>query len=361
MDILDVQRAIWYGEKWKKSDPQSTSARYNLAGAYIHKNEYERAENLLEQILAVDSTHIPALNQLARLYRRSDRYRDALTQYEKLIQVDTTRGYYPRMAAEMAYLTAQFDRAFYYYQKSLKINSNDPSSLSGLARISIDAGAFDQADSLLSKALSADSTNFAIRLLYSKSAYLQENYALVDELLNQDVLLEKKSTQGLQYLGLSRYYLGEYMGSMKVLTALINLDSELHYPHYYIGLCYLALGEKEYAEVQFRQAVNKSLSPNLPIYYEQLGLTQQELDNHQSAIDNLIMAKKLGSDIELNFHLGVSYDAYFEDKEVALRSYSAYLRDVQELDSLTENSRTRHAKARIDEINRKKHFETGDD
>lgn len=357
MEVFDVDKAIAAGEKWVEKDTASHYPTYNLARAYMQKSDYERAEELLTEILDSDSTNVPALNQLGRICRKSNRYRDALAVYEQLLNADTTRSYYPRVAAEMSYLTMQFDRAFDYYHQSLSIDKKDPNSLAGLAKISMDAAAFHQADSLLSLGLKNDSSNFTIRLLYAKSAYLQENYAEVDDLLDPENLMANNSTQGLRYLGIALYHLGDYMRSMSVLTRLVNLDIESHYPHYYIGLCYLALGEMEYAEVQFSQAVNKSLSPNLPIYYEQLGLAQQELGNHRMAIENLAMAKKLSADPELNYHLGISYDAYYQDKDVALQSFKTYLREIHESDSLAETDRTRHAESRIKEINRQKHFE----
>lgn len=358
MEAFQLEKAVAAGKEWTESDPHDQYAKYSLASAYIRLNDIDMARDLLSKILDTDSTNVPTLNQMARIYRNSNRYRDALLIYEKLISSDSSRAYYPRMAAEMAYLTFQFEKAFAYYHQSLAIDPEDPNSLAGMAKISLDATAFNQADSLLRKGLESDSSNFTIRLLYVQSAFLQEKYELVDSLLPPEVSDVSQSVTALRYLGISLYHLGEYMRSMGVLTQLVNHNRDIHYPHYYLGLCYEAMGETEYAEVQFRQAVNKSLSPNLPVYYEKLGLTQQELGDHPKAIENLTMAKKLGGDPEIYYHLGRSFDAYYEDKDVALRSYQSYISEMQEIDSLADNGRMQHARNRIDDINRIKHFET---
>lgn len=349
--------AINSGEDWVEFDSTNINAHYKLSRVYLQKGRIAEAEASLNKALSIDSTHIPTLNQLAKLYRKSDRLAASLDVYEKLMLTDTVNSYYPREAAELAYPQQQLNKAFHYYQLCLNLDTTSIPCYLGLSKMHMDLKSYSTADSLLALALEIDSLNINVRLLTAQLHMRKESYQQVVDILEPIFGQSKPPLYAYRYYGIALYHVGEYMKAMEVLTELSNLDNELDYPHYYKGLCMTELNQLDYAEVQFRQAVNKSYSPNMPLYYEQLGKNQQAQNKHADAIKNLRMARKFSNDPELDYYLALSYDAYYADKIMALELFETF---VESQDTIVTNESI-YARSRADEILKELHFEKGQD
>jgi len=347
--------AIEFGNEWIEKDSSEIKAFYQLSTAYLQKGRTKDAERTLNRALAIDSTHIPTLNQLARLYRRSDQFAKALDIYETLMLADTVNSYYPREAAELAYPQQQLNKAFHYYQICLYLDSASVPCYLGLAKLHMDLKMYDKADSLMTEALKVDSSNINVRLLTAQIHMRMESYQKVVDILEPIFEVSDPPLYAYRYYGIALYHVGDYLKSMEILTELSNLDNELDYPHYYKGLCMMELNQTEYAEVQFRQAVNKSYSPNMPLYFEQLGKNQQAQHKHKEAIENLRMARKFSNDPELDYYLALSYDEYYADKTMALELFEEF---IESQDTVVTNQSI-YARSRADEIIKELHFEKG--
>jgi tetratricopeptide (TPR) repeat protein len=347
--------AILYGNEWIEKDSSDIKAYYQLSTAYLQKGRTRDAERTLNKALAIDSTHIPTLNQLAKLYRRTDQFARALDVYETLMLTDTLNSYYPREAAELAYPQQQLNKAFHYYQLCLYLDSASVPCYLGLAKLHMDLRMYDKADSLMAEAFKVDSSNINVRLLTAQIHMRMESYQKVVDILEPIFEDANPPLYSYRYYGIALYHTGDYLKSMEVMTALSNMDNELDYPHYYKALCMTELNQLDYAEVQFRQAVNKSYSPNMALYFEQLGKNQQAQNKHKEAIENLRMARKFSNDPELDYYLGLSYDVYYADKSMALELFEAF---VESQDTVVTNESI-YARSRADEIIKELHFEKG--
>ena len=347
--------AINYGEGWVELDSTNINAHYKLSRVYLQKGRVSEAEESLNKALSIDSTHIPSLNQLAKLYRRADRLAEALEVYENLMLTDTLNPYYPREAAELAYPQQRLNKAFHYFRLCLYLDSTSTPCFLGLAKMNMDLKMYDEADSLLSLAIQLDSSSTNVRLLTAQLHMRTESYQRVVDILEPIFKDSDPPLYAYRYYGIGLYHVSDYMKSMEVMTELSNRDNELDYPHYYKALCMMELNQLDYAEVQFRQAVNKSYSPNMSLYYEQLGRNQQAQNKHEEAIENLRMARRFSNDPELDYYLALSYDAYYADKEMALELFEAF---VESQDTIVTNESI-YARSRADEILKELHFKKG--
>jgi len=341
--------ALKISEKWKSEDSTNTDAFYYSALANLKKGRKPAARQNIETALRLDSMHVPSLLILAKM--RSGSGKNALPVYERLIIADPENAYFYREAAETAMGRGKFDRAFAYYTMAYELDSLDAETLGGMAQLFMQLRRFGDADSMLTLALKLDPENYGYRMIKAKMAFDVDKWEDALALTSNDL---GNGSQPIEYRirGISLYHLGRYDESLYVLRELSNRNIELDYPHYYMGLCLEKTGQTERAEVQYGQAVNKALSPNLGTFYERLGLMNQENGNHAKAIENLKMAKHYSGRSEILYHLARSYDSYYQDPSIALNTFEEFV-------SLADSSMTdeiNYANARISQLKKTIHF-----
>lgn len=342
-------KALEISEKWKSEDNGSAEPFYYSALANLKKGRKPAARQDLSRALEIDSLHAPSLLALAQIRRGSGK--DALPVYEQLILSDPDNSFFYREAAETAMDKGKFDKAFAYYGMAYELDSLDAGTLGGLAKLFMQLRRFDDADSILTLALNLDPENYGYKMIKAKMAFDREQW---EQALSWTAAELTGETQAIEFRikGISLYHLGRYDEALFVLRELTNRYKELDYPHYYMGLCLEKTGQTERAEVQYGQAVNKALSPNLGAFYERLGIMKQENGRHEEAIESLRMARKFSARIEILFYLAKSYDVYYEDPRIALRAFEEF---VAEADT-TLSDEVNYANSRISQIKKTIHF-----
>ena len=348
MEVADYQRAIEITERWKQEDSTNTEVYYYSAKALSIKGQRKEARVDLEMALTLDSLHIPSLLSLAQLRKSSNL--DVLPIYEKLILADPDNPYFYREAAETAMERAKIEKAFAYYDLAFKLDSTYAMTVGGLANLYLKMKQPDTADSLLSLAIELDPENLKFKLLKAKLSFDAERYEKAISWIGSNPAMYGSSILPLRILGISHYHLGNYDKALEFLRSLSNVATDLDYPHYYMGLCLEKTGQTERAEVQYGQALNKALSPNLGAYYERLGLMKQINGDHAVAIDNFQMARKFSARNEILFHLAKSYDVYYEDRSIALKSFEEFVAKAEPSEEVN------YAKARISQLKKESHF-----
>ncbi len=344
--------AIDAAENWARMDTSGTTALYELCSIYIKAGNHPKAMRALENLFSKDSLHIPGLNQLARLHSANQNTAAALNIYEKLMVADSTNPYYVRKAAGILLSEKKQElRTFTYMNRALELNPADVNLRIEAARFYMEGRAFYIADTLLTRALAIDSTHQVARLVAAQSAFLQNDPDDVVRLLKGVEFDAEHYIIAARYYGISLYNLNEFTNAVEVLKTIPMIDEKVDYPHYYIGLSYIGLGMTTEAIQAFKMAIEKATSPNLTIYYEQLGQAQKSTGQHEKAIVSLRQARFLNEDKDILFKLAESYDAYYADKTIALKMYAHYL----EADT-TENENTIYARSRMEEIGKELHF-----
>jgi tetratricopeptide (TPR) repeat protein len=352
MESYRFQEALRAGEKWLMEDTANLDAAYTVGAAYAKLGYPEMALITLNTALAIDSTHLPTIIQLSKIAQDLGRNKKALSLAENLLARDTGNSYFYRMAAKSAFAVFELNKAVSYYQKAIELDSTNTDSYLALADLYAKMRQSEAAEKLVDKGLEIDSADERLLLFKAGMAFNRKEYQNVLGILAPLFSESANPRLGLRIYGLSLYHSDSFPQAMDVLRRLANSDPSLDYPHYYMALCLTEMNQPERAEIQYRQAVNKALSPNLGVYYRQLGLSQQELNMHAKAIKNLKMAQKFSNDPSILFALAESYDLYYKDKSIALEVYEGYL---SKMDS-TETTQTQRAKARVSELKKEMHF-----
>ncbi len=339
-------------QHWARLDTVSVQACVELAQTYHAKGQVAEAEIAYLQALERDTTSAPLKYQTARFYQSIGEDKKAHEMYKSLLQTDSTNAFYYRRGAILSASLRELWKAFKWHQKSIELEPDEPENYLAFAETYMDMRAYAHVDSLINQALELNPENWRGIMLSAKSAYVQSDYEDVVRLLEPHFPQSIGNAISARFYGISLYQIGRYEDAIAVLTFLAELDPELEYTYYYMGLCHQKMGDLDTAAEHFKKAIEQVSVSNLSAYHEALGLLQQQEEQHAEAIQHLRMAQSLRSDVELLYHLAVSYDAYYADKGTAQRAFEKYAITAD----TAENPRFRYAVERLEEMKREEHF-----
>lgn len=347
-----ISEAVAIGEQRLAADSSDQSLVLDLVSAYSRAGMREEAVSCLESGLARDSTQAVLWFKLARLRENDDNPNGALQAYRALFKNDSTNSYFYGRAAAFSRKIGYMWLATLWYEKVIEFDPGKVDPYLAKAETQMEMRAFYPADQTIARALAIDSLHPRALFLAGKSANLQQDHPDADRHFTKLFAQGDTSALAARYYGISLYHLGRYDESIAMMQILLDEAPDLDFPHYYKALAYKESGNPEAAEKEFRKAIEKVKKDNLATYFEQLGLLYQEREKHPEAIKHLQTARNLNADPEGLFHLAVSYDAYYADKSVALRTFEAYLENADS----TAQDHFQYAESRRDQLIKENHF-----
>lgn len=349
-----IQEAVSVGEMRLAADSTHTQASLDLATAYSMAGQREEAIHCLEAALALDSSQTLHWYKLARLREgNSDEPMAALQAYSALFETDTTNAYFYKRASAFARKLGMNWQAKLWQLQVVALQKDEVDPYLVLAEIDMETGAFVWADEHIRHALSLDSLHPRALFLAGKSAHLQKDHKDADDQFTKLKAQGQYTALAARYHGISLYHLGAYDASIAALQILVDEAPELDFPHYYMALSYQGKGDVENAQKSFETAIDKVKKNNLANYYEQLGLLHQSQEKHSQAIQHIQMARQLQGEPDHLFHLAISYDAWYQDKGTALRSFEAYLEQTDSSDA----QKLEYASSRAKSLRKEFHFD----
>jgi len=347
--------AVDIGEQRLGADSSDQSLVLDLVSAYSRAGMREEAVSCLESGLAYDSTQAVLWFKLARLRENDDNPKKAVQAYHALFKNDSTNSYFYGRAAAFSRKIGYMWLATTWYEKVIGLDPDKVEPYLAKAETQMEMRAFYPADQTIARALKIDSLHPRTLFLAGKSANLQQDHTDADFYFTKLFAQGDGSALAARYYGLSLYHLKRYPESIDMMQVLIDEAPDLDFPYYYRGLCYREMGEDDLAEKAFQKAIDLIQKDNLATYHEQLGLLYQSQNKHRQAIHHLQTARNLGEDPDRIYHLAISYDAFYADKSVALRTYEAYLETADS----TAEARTNYARSRRDALLKEAHFQQG--
>jgi len=160
----------------KKANPEPvTDAKVLSSLAYTSQmaGKLTDAEGYYLRIYQKDSTSISLLYNLGNLNLRRGNNGKALVYFKKILEKDSTNFNVYKQLATISYNIGNLKADSNYLQKANQINPVDPDVAADLATIFINQKLYPKADTIVSKALAADTANL---LLLNQKAII--NYKL---------------------------------------------------------------------------------------------------------------------------------------------------------------------------------------
>jgi tetratricopeptide (TPR) repeat protein len=324
LDILD------------KADNLSNELLLRKGQALYQLGASGQAIEPFELLLQREPENTSALIYLGQLYARNYSYTEALRAFEKLIGQDSSNSYYYKQAGTMARSSGRIDTAILWYDKALTYNPSDVETAHHLASIYLGRGMFPQADVVIERGLSIDPDFRPLGILSAKSAFDQKKYGEAIEISNQ--VVEKGDTTILlaRIMGVSYYHMDKFQEVIPCMKYLVYHLVDQDWVYYYLGIANRELGDLEASVGWLHLAVDRSLSENTSVYYNNIGQNYEALGDFENAIKAYRNAHTYsGKDIYF-YHLARNYDIYYQDKSTAVLYYKKYL-DSQDTTSLARD------------------------
>lgn len=222
-------------------DPNNTEGLFFMGFIESNSRNFEQAEKHLLKALAINTKHLPSINEIALLYAKQSNYDKALEYFEKLASLDPGYIAYANLA-DIYSKCQRNNQAIDAYEKALKYNSNDPFVYNPLGYLYYLQGNYQKAFDNFAKALqlnpSLKDTNLFIGEIFSKD---NQNIKAINFYKREINLYPNQSTAYLQ-LGSACQKIGfieEAISNFKKGIELLKLEKSPRLSSQYNFLLYM--------------------------------------------------------------------------------------------------------------------------
>ncbi len=322
------------------------------AGLSAHKmGRLNYAKDYFIQIDTLYEAPKSILSTLAGIYEQENNTPKAIKYYTKIVNQFPDDPIYYRKLGRQYYGAKLYRYAKTFYNEALNLNPFDQYALKGLAEIYIVEDKHLEADSLLWKGLTQDSTNHHYALLIANSKYRQKAYDSTTYYMEKVIGRVDFRAHESKILGYAYLQIDSLDQAVFYLTRALDDSSTKEYAHYHLAIAYEKLEEAENAIYHFQKALEEGISSNIDIYHRNLGRIYSKNANNKDAIPHYQDAYKYGDDPLVLFYLGRASDQYYKDKNIAVRYYQKYMNSAD-----TNDSYKSYAKGRVRLLKEQLHF-----
>lgn len=288
--------------------------------------ETPAAKKDLLKLLELDDQNVFALSYLASIFESEEHVPKAIKYYRALTKLDSTNFLYHRKLGMLNRKGGLIISAMESYMLAHRLNPKDMKTMKAMVEILIDNKQYSEADQILDTAKLQDSTNISMILLSARNAYEQKDY--------KTTTLFLKKTNGK--IDLSNYYTKMYGYALMQLD---SIDQAIYYlekaltgdrsskegAHYYLALAYDKKGQADFTKFHYEKAIQEAFSPNVGIYYKNLGLKLEAEKDYKGAIAMFKKAYEYKKEGIVLYYLARNTDIYYKDKSIAVKYYSRYI------------------------------------
>jgi len=260
------------------------------------ESEYDRAIELLQERVSLDSTDRDYLSRLADNYLRIDHLYHAREALLKLVSLDST----------------------------------DQRSLSRLANVYLDLKKYEKSIMICNRALDIDSTNLRIHRINGFAAFRSGMFSTASASFQYILERGDSSIVTLKHLGISEIKTHAYDSAMKHLLMLFEKDPNDHEACFFLGRAYLNSPDPG-PGLFFLERADSLLQPNpevLATLYIEMVAIHTELQQFEQTVEAYEKAYALAPKPEYLFFMASQQEFNLKNKKKALELYQAFLESL---------------------------------
>ncbi|MFX1507569.1 MAG: tetratricopeptide repeat protein, partial [Promethearchaeota archaeon] len=247
------------------------------------KNEIEAANEEIEALLKIDPNNPVALNYKAKGLFLKGNPEEALGIYQKIIESSPYFGLaYSNYIFTLGNL-GKFDEIQPIYERTLKLNLNDPRIERTYAFVLVAQNKLNEANLIFQKAIDKDPMLLEVYFPWIECLMRLEDYHAVIEKVKTVLSIDSENAEAYNYWGVALLNLKEFNESIQKFEHAVKLNSEFSLAYENLGFVHFELG-------QFEQAltfIEKATKVN-PFNFQALflwGLGLRHLGNYEGALE----------------------------------------------------------------------------
>jgi len=150
-------------ERALELDPDSTSLLFWLAAAHERSGKPRQAEDLLQQLLAIDPTFAPALNYLGYMWADAgENLERALLLVQQAVDIEPDNGAFIDSLGWAHFQLGQYEEARGFLERAATLVGDDPVVYEHLGDLYVALGRLEQAREVYQRALDLEADNAAV-------------------------------------------------------------------------------------------------------------------------------------------------------------------------------------------------------
>jgi tetratricopeptide (TPR) repeat protein len=282
------------------------------------------AETCYQRIYDTDSTKSTVLFNLGAINLRRGNNEKAEIYYKKIAKKDTTNFMVYKQLAKICMLKGDVLNLIGYLLRANRINPAEPDVASDLSDVYVNLKEYAQAEKVLDKAIAEDPENAVLLQSELKLYYSQEKW---EETKNTCLKLQQLGDQSgyvLTKLGIAYYNLKDYACCAETLAGISPME-QTETSYYVAALCNKELKDQNNAIVNFNNAINSALSPNVGNYYSEIASCYAQLKKYKKAIPAYQNSLKFDEKPLTFYMLAALYDVNLKNKKMAVSYYKKYV------------------------------------
>lgn len=217
-------------------------ARATMAGIQAQNGEYEEAEKMVNEVLAIASEHEEALLLKAKLLLKDDQLDQAISTLRVLIRNNPQLDEALVLLAQAYALTGSSELAENSFRQALSVNPTNPQAALSVASVLMRGNDLDRTEQVLVRALEGNPSNENLLQALAQIRILKRDWAgtqqAIEELDEKTALTHLLTAQMYQGLNDNTLAIAEYESALK-------LDPSLTRALQQIMAIYFQQGQKE--------------------------------------------------------------------------------------------------------------------
>ncbi len=298
-----------------------------LAFSYLKGQRLTKAKIVFYRLLAIYPESIEAEINLAIILSRLGYDKMAKEFYVQLVASDSTNPYFLSQLAGNYLALGITDSAKYFFEKSLRLNPEDFSSLIRLWNLYVKEGSFQKGLCFTRNYLECDSSNIMVLKLNAYFYFLLNQYDLSVQQFNKCAKLGDSSFMTMKYLGLSYYQKQDMYGSIPYLNKAFLQDTSDIETCMYLGISIGWTIDKEKG-IEYLKKVFQLMFPDdesVVKIYRQIADLYVAWSKPEIAVDYYMKILDYSTDNRIIlFKLGNCFE--YIDKQKALSYYKEFMK-----------------------------------
>jgi tetratricopeptide (TPR) repeat protein len=254
-DSANFEDALKYLKIAEEEGIKELKFKRDLAYVYLENDNFNKAENLYQEIIKLDPTAADYLN-LARIKEKKGSLNQAVEYYESALDLNGSQSSLYLNLGNLYQKVNNYNSAVSIYNQGIKMRDDFAPYYIGLGESYIKLENYDEAKSALEKAVEINSNSYYGYYLMGNLEKNKKNYNQALNYYGQSLKYNPNYVQAYLAEGQIHLARGENYRAISRFSLAVEKNHEFAESRYYLGLAYYRANMLEAARAELRKALH---------------------------------------------------------------------------------------------------------